>query len=477
MIAGLKPYPAMKDSGVPWLGDVPEHWEVRKLRNLLNPITARNRPGLPLLSVVREKGVIQRDTTSKDENRNFIPDDLSNYKVVRAGQFAMNKMKAWQGSYGVSQYNGIVSPAYFVFDTYGVEGAFFHAAIRSQTYVPFFAQASDGVRISQWDLSQARMKEIPFSVPPPPEQAAIVLFLDRADRRILRYIRAKQKLIKLLEEQKQAIINRAVTRGLDPNVHLKPSSVEWLGKVPVHWEVFRLKFVAARIVDCLHATPQYSDAGQFPAIRTADIAPGVVRLESVRRIGVEEYDRWTQRLKPAEDDILYSREGERFGIAACVPKGVQLCISQRMMVFSIRREHNSTFVMWQVNSPQVYAQASQDVMGATAPHVNVSTIRNYALVLPTRSEQDAIVAQIEASTGDSARAIATACQEISLLREYRTRLIADVVTGKLDVREASTRLPDEAREPESSDDVEAVEHAEELIDAGEPGDDNVEVET
>lgn len=131
MLGELKAYPAMKDSGVPSLGGVPDHWDVRKLRLLLERITERNRPNLPLLSVVREKGVILRDRSNSEDNHNFIPDDLNNYKVVRSGQFAMNKMKAWQGSYGVSQYDGIVSPAYFVFDLTGVDGSFFHAAIRS----------------------------------------------------------------------------------------------------------------------------------------------------------------------------------------------------------------------------------------------------------------------------------------------------------------------------------------------------------
>lgn len=122
MIAGLKPYLAMKDSGVPWVGAVPEHWEIWKLRHILRRRTERNRPDLPLLSVVRDRGVILRDLTDPDGNHNFIPDDLSNYKVVRAGQFAMNKMKAWQGSFGVSRHDGIVSPAYFIFDLSGLAG-------------------------------------------------------------------------------------------------------------------------------------------------------------------------------------------------------------------------------------------------------------------------------------------------------------------------------------------------------------------
>ena len=239
----FEPYTACKASGFEWLGDVPAHWMVVKLRSILARTNERNRPGLPLLSVVREKGVILRNTTNTDENHNFIPDDLSNYKVVRCGQLAMNKMKAWQGSYGLSQHDGIVSPAYFVFGIDGASRGYLHTALRSKAYVPFFAQASDGVRIGQWDLSPTRMREIPFLVPPLPEQAAIVRYLDHMDRRIRRYVSAKRRLIALLEEEKQAVINQAVTRGLDPNVRLKPSDVEWLGDVPEHWEVPRLRMV------------------------------------------------------------------------------------------------------------------------------------------------------------------------------------------------------------------------------------------
>lgn len=439
---------------MPWLGEVPEHWEITKLRQMLERVTKRNRTDLPLLSVVREKGVILRDTSSSEENHNFIPDDLSNYKVVSGGQFAMNKMKAWQGSYGVSEYQGIVSPAYFVFDLRGVEGRFFHTAIRSQAYVPSFAKASDGVRIGQWDLSESRMREILLAVPSCPEQAAIVRFLDHADRRIRRYVRAKQKLIRLLEEQKQAIIHRAVTRGLDPNVRLKPSGVEWLGDVPEHWTVTRLKFVATEIVDCLHATPVYSDDGEYPAIRTADVRPGELLLKSARRVDEEHYRRWTARMVPSFGDILYTREGERFGIAALVPTDVRLCISQRMMAFRIHERVSSAYIMWQINCRHVYAQAAADVIGAAAPHVNVDRIKNLWLILPPRSEQDKIVALVERACIQPNAAIERARAEIALLREYRTRLIVDVVTGKLDVREAAAKLPHETSEPESLDEAE-----------------------
>jgi type I restriction enzyme, S subunit len=436
MIADFKPYHAMKDSGLPWLREVPEHWEVRRLKQI-----CRLAYGDALAADVREHGAVP--VFGSNGRVGFHSSANTKAPCIVIGR---------KGSFG--KVNFSVEPAFAIDTTFFIDDRFSAADVRWLFYLLGWLrldEVSKDSAVPGLDREDAYQRVA--AVPPLPEQTAIVRFLDHADRRIRRYIRAKQKLIKLLEEQKQAIIHRAVTRGLDPNVRLKPSGVEWLGDVPEHWEVLRFKFVAAKIVDCLHATPKYSESGEFPAIRTADISPGTVHLSSARRIESHEYARWVERLEPKPGDILYSREGERFGIAACVPDGTRLCISQRMMVFRVRPEYDPVFVMWLLNSKQVYAQACQDVMGATAPHVNVSTIRNYFLSLPARDEQDSVVAEIEKSTRGFSDAIAKAASEISLLREYRTRLIADVVTGKLDVREAAARLPEETEAPETLDEI------------------------
>jgi type I restriction enzyme S subunit len=212
---GLNPGAPMKFSGVKWLGDIPEHWETIKLRQLLHPVSIKNHPELPLLSVVREQGVIVRDVTDKEANHNYIPDDLSGYKMVKKGQFAMNKMKAWQGSYGISDYTGIVSPAYFIFDVSFDNLEYFHYAIRSKVYVNFFAQASDGIRVGQWDLQMDKMKEIPFIVPPADEQVAIVEYIKET---LPRYDVAINKLsaeVETLEEYKAKLIADVVTGKID----------------------------------------------------------------------------------------------------------------------------------------------------------------------------------------------------------------------------------------------------------------------
>lgn len=212
---GLNPNVKMKPSGIEWIGDIPEHWEIKPLRQLLRPISIKNRPNLPLLSVVREKGVILRSEMSTEENHNFIPDDLSGYKVVEKGQFVINKMKAWQGSYGVSQYNGIVSPAYYVFNLYFNNKEYFHYAIRSRVYVNFFSQASEGVRIGQWDLSLNKMKDIPFFIPPKDEQNEIIKFISKELIRIENSISKVQKEIELLMEYRTRLISDVVTGKVD----------------------------------------------------------------------------------------------------------------------------------------------------------------------------------------------------------------------------------------------------------------------
>jgi len=209
---GLDPNVKMKDSGVDWIGEIPEHYSITKLGLCLKAVSEKNQPDLPLLSITRELGVIVRDTEDQEANHNFIPDDLSGYKVIRKGQFGMNKMKAWQGSYGVSEFEGIISPAYYVFDLKSdINPNYFHRAIRSKVYVPFFASASDGVRIGQWDLNKSRMKEIPLVIPPISEQVDAIAYTENQSMKIERAISQEEIQIEKLKELRSTLIDSAVT--------------------------------------------------------------------------------------------------------------------------------------------------------------------------------------------------------------------------------------------------------------------------
>ena len=208
---GLNPDAKMKDSGISWIGDIPEHWEVKQLRSFLTLFTEKGHGDAQLLSVTREQGVIERDKEDKEENHNFVPDDLSGYKYIEKGDFAINKMKAWQGSYAVSEYNGIVSPAYFTCKLQGVNKVFFSKAIRSKVYVPFFTQYSKGIRVGQWDLNPNSLKSIPFFLPPSDEQQAIVAYIEEKCEKIDKLASELQSEIDYLKEYKQRLIADCVT--------------------------------------------------------------------------------------------------------------------------------------------------------------------------------------------------------------------------------------------------------------------------
>jgi type I restriction enzyme S subunit len=455
-----------KPSGIEWLGDIPEHWEQRKLRNILALSVLRNQPDLPLLSVVREKGIIKRDTSSKDENHNYIPEDLTNYKVVKAGQFAMNKMKAWQGSYGVSKYDGIVSPAYHVFNLEKVTPDFFHIAIRSKAYVPFFGQASDGVRIGQWDLSLVRMREIPFLIPPIEEQNEIAQYLDYKTKQINRFISNKQKLIKLLKEQKQNIINQAVTKGTNRNVQLKPSGIEWLGDIPEHW-----KHTTIRRVSKVYSggTPSrnnlsYWENGSIPWIPSGYVNKRQIHGSEyfISNLGFTNSSaKWIPKGSLV---IALAGQGKTKGMVATVEEPVT-CNQSLGAIVPTNKGLNYEFLAYYLESK--YRNIRGLVGDDLRDGLNLEYVKSIPLPLPSIEEQKVIVEYIEKETVIIDKAIERTEREIELIKEYKTTLISEVVTGKLPPSRLlggnleEIEINDEEIESEENLDEELVEREEE----------------
>ena len=444
----LKPYPDYRDSGLPWFGMIPAHWTLNRLKatvsSLVSGVWGNDPDGENDVICVRVADFDRHALTVRVTRPTYraVLDSQRRGRMLASGDLLLEKSGGGDSQpVGVVVLYGHSVPAVcsnFVSRMLAAPGydprylTYMHYCLYSARLNSRSIKQTTGIQ--NLDISSYLGEH--FGFPALSEQTQIARFLDHYDRLIRRFIRAKRRQIELLNEEKQAIIQQAVTRGLDPNVRLEPSGVEWLGEVPEHWKISRLKFEASDIVDCLHATPHYEPDGEFPAIRTADISPGRISLASARRVNQEEYDLWTNRLVPRSNDILYSREGERFGIAARVPNSAKLCISQRMMVFRIRPCHNSEYFMWQLNCQQIYAQAAADVIGATSPHVNIDRIKNYWVVVPPCPEQDAIAQGIVDDCRDIESTICRLRREIDLVREYRTRLFADVVTGKLDVRDA-----------------------------------------
>ena len=233
MIADLKPYAEYKESGLPWLVKVPGHWEVKRAKSIFERIDERSRTGKEeLLTVSSARGIVPRKSANVTM---FKAESYIGYKLCWPGDLVINSLWAWGGGLGVSQHHGIISSAYGVYrirKNAPMIPSFVHEVVRSSSFNWELQVRSKGVWISRLQLTDVSFLDAPLHIPPPAEQAAIVRFLVWANGRLERAIRAKRKVIALLGEQKQAIIHRAVTRGLDPSVPLKPSGIPWLGDIP-----------------------------------------------------------------------------------------------------------------------------------------------------------------------------------------------------------------------------------------------------
>jgi type I restriction enzyme S subunit len=282
-------------------------------------------------------------------------------------------------------------------------------------------------------VPEAFLKDFRLGIPPRIKQQAICDALDQEVGRLDSIRTKKENLIELLSEKRVAVITLAVTRGLDRSAPTTDSRISWLGHIPQHWRIRRIKFVVSHVVDCLHTTPHYDGELRFPSIRTADVDRGHLLLEQARLVSEDVYRERIERLQPRAGDILYSREGERFGFAALVPSGVELCLGQRMMMFRALSDMDPTFLMWALNSEPIYQQVQLFSGGATSPHVNIGDIINFWVACPPINEQREISKHIDAVCAQLDRLIVALWSDVKRIVEFRSGLITGAVTGKIDV--------------------------------------------
>ena len=430
-------YPAYKPSDVPWLGDLPEHWDVvptRALLSLKKQLVGDRADKYTLLSLTKQ-GIIARDMENPEGK---FPASFETYQVVEPGDlvFCLFDIDETPRTIGLSSMTGMITGAYTRFVCPNEQNRrFIYQLYLSLDNGKLLKPLYSGLRKV---ITKSTFLSATIPLPPLHEQAAIVRYLDHADRRIRRYVDAKRKLIGLLEEEKQVIINQAVTRGLDPNVPLKPSGVEWLGDVPEHWEVRRVKSLSLvkrgaspRPID----DPRYfDDNGEYAWVRIVDVTASNRYLE-----------RTTQRLSELGHFLSVRLEpGALFlSIAGSVGKPIitriRCCIHDGFVYFP-QYNGNVEFLYRVFSCHAPFARLGK--LG-TQLNLNTDTVGDIHLGWPPLREQTSIVEYLEKATFAIDSAITLTHRQIELLQEYRTRLIADVVTGKLDVREAAAQLPDE----------------------------------
>lgn len=449
-----KAYEEYKETGIQWLPKVPKHWEILKLRQILSSFSEKNHPDMPLLSVVREKGVIIRNIENTDENHNYIPDDLTNYKLVKTGQFAMNKMKAWQGSYGVSDHDGIVSPAYFVFSfALDIDKHFFNTAIRSKSYVSFFGQASDGIRVGQWDLSMARMKYIPFYVPPREEQEQIVRFLDWKVSSINKLIITYRHQITMLEELKQKKIDEYVIKGIHKNNTKHNDDVRWEIDYPEHWTIQRIR-------QCFSFRKGLSiTKANLEETGIAVINYGQIHSKNNKGIGLNKslikhvnksYLKTNQRCLVEKGDFIFadtSEDVEGCGNCAYIDWDDNIFAGYHTIIAHPNRSTNSEYLAYLFSSPTWRCQIRKNVNGVKVYSITQRILKDMFILIPPIEEQKDIVNHLDSMCSEIDLIVKNVDKKITDLHDLKSSLIVDVVTGKIDVRDVE--IPDYEQVAES----------------------------
>jgi type I restriction enzyme S subunit len=469
MIAGLKPYAEYRDSGLPWLGQVPAHWRVVRNGSLFAQRSQTGFAELPILEVSLKTGVQVRSFGAA--KRKQIMSDLSKYKRAAQGDLAYNTMRMWQGALGVCPVDGLVSPAYVVARPYpAVDARYYAALFRTGEYMAEIDSASRGIVKDRNRLYWDQFKQMQSPCPPLDDQVALRRFLDWSNSRLDRTIRAKRRAIALMLEEKQAIIYRAVTKGFDPEAQLKATGLPWLGDIPSHWEVRRLRTLVRRIDQGVSplAAGFLAEGDSWGVLKSGCVNRGVFRETEHKRLAPD-FD-VDPALAVAIGDVLISRACGSPSLVGSVGRvrslRYKLILSDKTFRAAFRENVDADFMVYAMNCRYYRHQVEQAISGAEgmANNLPLSSLKDFRFALPPVSEANEIARRIGDETSAIDRRIERLEAEVQLLREYRTRLIADVVTGSLDVREAAANLPHEELAElaiESADDLDELDTADE----------------
>ena len=437
-IATLKPYADYKPSGIEWLGDVPAHWDVGRLKshteNVVTPTRIRqsNEIYIALEHVESWSGrVIEADSDIE-----FV----SQVNRFQSGDVLFGKLRPYLAKVTRPDRDGVCVGEFLILRPRNgtLQSSYLEKSIRSKPFIDAVTASTYGAKMPRANWEFIGNMESP--IPPLAEQTAIVRYIDRADDRILRAISAKERLIELLTEQRQAVIQRVVTRGLDPNVQLKDSGIDWLGDVPSHWEVRRL---SESVSDCVNGVwgEEPNGTEDLPCVRVADFDRRRLRvcnpIPTWRAITLNERRRRTLKC----GDLLLEKSGggdlQPVGVVILFDQDEPAVCSNFIAKITVREGYNPNFLTFLHSTLYSIRLNTRSIKQTTGiQNIDSSAYLNEPIVFPPLSEQTSIARYLDKATADIDTAIDKTQRQTDLLREYRTRLIADVVTGQVDVRGA-----------------------------------------
>jgi type I restriction enzyme, S subunit len=431
-------YPNYRKPKVRWLPAVPEHWNEQRAKTFFREVDERSKTGQEeLLSVSHLTGVTPR---SQKNVTMFKAASYVGSKLCRPGDIVINTLWAWMAALGASRHVGIVSPAYGVYRPYCADSfnpAYLDYLLRIRAYVSEYIGRSTGIRSSRLRLYPNQFLDIALIQPPRPEQDQIVAYLRAQDAHIARFIKAKRELIALMAEQKQTIIEGAVTQGFDAATEKRDSDIDWMIQIPAHWETCKLKHVAI-------FNPSRSESAAF---RLSDASVSFLPMECITTDGklqrVEHRktsEVWEGYTYFRRNDVVMAKitpcfENGKGGLLDALPTEIGFGTTEFIVLRATERRIRPAFLA-KLLSLRTFRILGADAMTGAAgqQRVPLGFVKNFEIALPPLDEQDQILAALQTATAGQDVAIERIRSEITLIREYRDRLIADVVTGQVDVR-------------------------------------------
>lgn len=425
-----------KDSGIEWIGKIPETWEVMQIRRVMRNRSERNQPDAMVLSLYRDLGIVPKE--SRDDNHNVTSEDTANYKVVSKGNFVINKMKAWQGSMAVSEYDGIVSPAYYVCSfTREVCKKYVHYLLRDASYKPEYLRLSTGMRIGQWDLNIEDFLRIKTILPPVEEQQCIADYLDLKCGEIDSLIGLQEQMIEKLKAYKQSVITEAVTKGLDPNAKLVPSGIDWIGEIPEGWEInklFNLCTIKGRVGWKGLRSDEFKEDSYAYLVTGQDFVSSDINWRNCYQIDKDRYDE-DPYIQLSNGDILVTKDGTIGKIAKVSGMDKPACLNSGIFVLKQRKEvFFQNYLYWYLSSPLLLQYNTFiNSGGTTIIHLYQNVFERFSMIVPPMEEQIAIATYLDKKCADIDRLIALKQQKIEALKDYKKSVIYEAVTGKTNI--------------------------------------------
>jgi type I restriction enzyme S subunit len=433
-----KAYPTYKESDLPWLSEMPSHWQPvmnRYLLRLKKTQVGEKSGDYTLLSLTLN-GIIKRDV---ENPKGKFPAEFNTYQEVSSGDlvFCLFDIEETPRTIGLSLYEGMITGAYTVFECkenlLNQFAYYYYLFLDNKKSLRYYYR---GLRNT---VSKDNFNAIKIPLPPLPEQRQIVAYLDHKCALIDTFIAKKKRLIELLQEQKQAIINQAVTRGIDLDVPLKPSGVDWLGDIPAHWGKGKLKFYIDILPGYAFPSSQYSqDANDIKLLRGINVNPDrIIWEETVYWPQINAYDLDAYKLQ--EGDIVFGmdrpwiKSGMR--VALITKDDLPALLLQRVARLRIKDGLSQEFLFCLLKSKAFIDYFSPQLTGISVPHISTGQIGEFVIALPSMQEQDAILQYITKEQYRIQMTIEKVVTELRLIEEYKTTLIAEAVTGKIDVRD------------------------------------------